>query len=131
MAILLILLPLGCNDKVNFGKADRMVGSYISAQVKGDKQTVDSVINQDLKDIFMKEKLYFQDKYDLEKASLATTNIFELQSNEKQKIIAANYVIEDGQKRLNITSLFLLEKKGDNWSIKSIEEIALQKSLES
>lgn len=131
ISILLLSILMGCNDKVNFGKADKVIASFISAQVEGQKDIVNSVISEDLKEKFTKDNLYFRDKYNLDKPNLSTTNIFELQSNEKQKIIAANYVVEGQDEKLNITSLFYLEKEEDKWIIKYIEEKALNKSLES
>ena len=125
--ILLLLLTIGCNDKVNFGKAEKVVASFISAQVEGDIKTVDSLISQELKEQFNENNQYFQEKYDLDKPNLATINIFELQSDEKQKVIAANYLVEAQGNKLSITSLFLLEKEGDKWIIKSVEEISLQR----
>ena len=127
ISTLLLLLTIGCNDKVNFGKAEKVVASFISAQVEGDIKTVDSLISQELKEQFNENNQYFQEKYDLDKPNLATINIFELQSDEKQKVIAANYLVEAQGNKLSITSLFLLEKEGDKWIIKSVEEISLQR----
>ena len=126
--ILLLLLTIGCNDQVNFGKAEKVVASFVSAQVEGDKQTVNSLISQELKKQFNENNQYFQEKYNLDKPNLVTTNIFELQSDEKQKVIVANYHVEAQGEKLNISSLFLLEKKGDKWIIESLEEISLSRS---
>ena len=58
--ILLLLLTIGCNERVNFGKAEKVVASFVSAQVEGDKQTVNSLISQELKKQFNENNQYFQ-----------------------------------------------------------------------
>lgn len=126
---LILFFMIGCNDKVNFAKAEKVVNSYISAQVEGNKNKINNLLSPGLEEKFKKEKLYFCEKYDLKKPKLAKVNIYEMQSSGQKKIFAANYLIEGKGGKLNNVCLIYLEKDGEKWIIKDINENSLNKSL--
>ncbi|SMB96380.1 hypothetical protein SAMN00017405_1516 [Desulfonispora thiosulfatigenes DSM 11270] len=127
--LFLCLILVGCSDKPNYSKGDNMAEKYIEAMVDNKEKELDKLITKNITNAQLIAENPVK-TYSFKKGEIVKLVTTEMQSDSDVKVVMANYIIVDEDKReLNSTTVFVLAKEKEKWLIDKINTATIEQRI--